>query len=193
MTISRAAGIFSLASLALCTLSIVFGLVSYRRAFYVKYKWEVGREAQPYFYALCADARVIVDFSIYRYPECSRPRVVDIGNDGQPGAAWRFETWRPPERVLSSFEWFGYEQDLHPADDDKDTQRLYFRRVTFPLPVLSILLAIPPARRARRMRLRRARSRDGQCVVCGYDLRFAPSVRCPECGAAREPKENLPT
>ena len=44
------------------------------------------------------------------------------------------------------------------------------------------LLATPVAlnRHERRRKLRRIA--HGQCRHCGYDVRFSPSGRCPECG-----------
>ena len=60
--------------------------------------------------------------------------------------------------------------------------------VTIQLPLwatLTILLAVPAARVATVARgriRRRRRERNGQCVVCGYDLRGGHD-QCPECGA----------
>lgn len=44
-----------------------------------------------------------------------------------------------------------------------------------------VLLAILPFLRLRRIIVRIIRSRRGQCLNCGYDLRASPGV-CPECG-----------
>ena len=48
---------------------------------------------------------------------------------------------------------------------------------------LAAILAIPTARAAWRLVLRRRRARNGLCPGCGYDLRASEGA-CPECGEA---------
>jgi hypothetical protein len=56
-----------------------------------------------------------------------------------------------------------------------------FNAVIVPYWALLIPLAILPMQMFRRLFVRVRRSRRGQCLVCGYDLRHSPE-RCPECG-----------
>ena len=53
--------------------------------------------------------------------------------------------------------------------------------VSFPLWVLALGLAVPPALYARSTIRWSRRTRAGHCPRCGYDLRATPE-RCPECG-----------
>jgi hypothetical protein len=63
----------------------------------------------------------------------------------------------------------------------------YFRPVGPVVNLTGLLFGILPAARGaayvRGVVRARRRSRRGQCVVCGYDLRATPE-QCPECGAS---------
>jgi hypothetical protein len=61
------------------------------------------------------------------------------------------------------------------------------RQLAVPLWCPTCLCAIAPAIVGRRRRARQRRIREGRCLKCGYDLR-ASVERCPECGAALEPR-----
>ncbi|HEY7087300.1 MAG TPA: hypothetical protein VH518_04375 [Tepidisphaeraceae bacterium] len=57
--------------------------------------------------------------------------------------------------------------------------------------VITLALAVPlTAMVVRRWVIRRKRSANGLCLVCGYDLRASPG-RCPECGAISEPPATI--
>lgn len=63
------------------------------------------------------------------------------------------------------------------------------RSFMIPWSLLAIAFLFLPLRRARqflRQRVQRLRTAQGQCVVCGYDLRATPGV-CPECGSVSTP------
>lgn len=56
-----------------------------------------------------------------------------------------------------------------------------YSALTLPYWALLLLLAPGPLAMFRRLIVRWRRSRRGQCLRCGYDLRHSPE-RCPECG-----------
>jgi hypothetical protein len=58
-----------------------------------------------------------------------------------------------------------------------------FSALIVPYWAVAILLAVLPLIAARRVVVGWRRTRRGQCVRCGYDLRATPD-RCPECGRA---------
>lgn len=60
-----------------------------------------------------------------------------------------------------------------------------FWSIQVPLWAPLLILAVLPARRARRAAARWRRVRRGLCAACGYDLRGSAASRCPECGAVR--------
>jgi len=62
-----------------------------------------------------------------------------------------------------------------------------FRYVVVPYWFVVLLTAILPVRWWLVRRRRRGRAFAGRCLDCGYDLRGTPG-RCPECGAAAEPR-----
>ncbi len=67
------------------------------------------------------------------------------------------------------------------ANGDLDDEKPY--SLTLPLPLIALLTAISPWRRARRWLKKRRGAKLGLCPGCGYDLRATPD-RCPECGRA---------
>jgi len=83
---------------------------------------------------------------------------------------------QPNSRQIWSF--FGFARQY---ETWKNFQDATVHAYVVPLPLVTLLLAIPsmlvwlgPYRRARRLR-------NNLCVKCGYDLRATPD-RCPECG-----------
>jgi hypothetical protein len=71
------------------------------------------------------------------------------------------------------------------ANPDGITTFQFMGRASFRVPYWLVMLpaSIFPTRwLIRRMRTRR-RLREGQCLICGYDLRGSVSDRCSECGA----------
>ena len=60
-------------------------------------------------------------------------------------------------------------------------QHRYIPRHTFVLDVFYVVMFIVIFRKLRRRQVRKIRIAQGQCPVCGYDLRESPD-RCPECG-----------
>jgi hypothetical protein len=71
---------------------------------------------------------------------------------------------------------FGYKNWIYP-DPPNPTFSIWNAAVPFWF--IALLLSILPTRRY--MRWRRSRISQGDCAVCGYDLRATPE-RCPECG-----------
>jgi hypothetical protein len=68
-----------------------------------------------------------------------------------------------------------------PSGQERTTRSHAAARVPHGFVLLALLA--PPVIAIRRRARRRRRTRAGQCLTCGYDLRATPG-RCPECGSA---------
>jgi hypothetical protein len=100
---------------------------------------------------------------------------------GPNGPQRRLPT-KPPPRVAGLA---GFVAVTEPSADASP-----YRLIVLPLAYVVALMAIAPGVWTVLAVRRHARSRNGRCTQCGYDLR-ATAGRCPECGAAAVSPGNL--
>jgi hypothetical protein len=82
----------------------------------------------------------------------------------------------------------------NPSNGTDPTVAIPYKQFDFPIAYLTILFALAPVLRIKRVLIENRRLSPGLCQVCGYDLRATPD-RCPECGAvpATPTQQTAPT
>jgi hypothetical protein len=171
--------------LVLCVGSVVLWLWSnwYRPT--ITYRGRVGPTRQLSSWAIAYHSRVTFGFWSCHFGPEGRDQYIRVENDGNAAARWSWEAFRNEplnEPTRRGMRWFQYVHVGDGSPGDPADPVYDVRRLTVPLPLLTLLTGGLAGMRLIGYVRRRRTSRSGRCPGCGYDLRATPD-RCPECGA----------
>jgi len=176
--------LLSAVSLVLC---VATGLLSVRGTWYtdrLEFLGQVGATKQTTFELVILYSRIHVNYFNITFVPQERNDFIRTFNDGHVAERFLLESDanKPMnERTRKGLRWFQY-VDLSGLDPfHNDMPRWNGWRLTFPLPLLTLLAAGLPLHYLTGAVRSRHRVTRGHCLNCGYDLRATPE-RCPECG-----------
>ena len=167
-----------LVSLALCVVTVVLWVRSYRVSDEVGFERRIPARLELVYVAIQSE-RGSVQFSRHTVPFRSRVELLTIQTlQPDPSAGeWRwgpFSRLNPRSPVYVEDDWLGFCWERHNSG-------VLHEYLVVPFWAIALGFAVSPAAWCWSRRQGCRRIRDGFCPSCGYDLRATPD-RCPECG-----------